>query len=157
MIIADVLVVLYIKEKKTSEINSLFDIIDFIKKISMKVIDLKIPVSEAVLKTKGEVSAYIDGLIEAFRKCSTGSTVREHLISIIDQDEKLDADCKKIIVDYFQIFGKIPKENMEDYLKMTVRLLDKILLAKKENHLRTKKITNSIVYGVSFVIIILIV
>jgi hypothetical protein len=157
VLIADVLVVLYIKELKTSEINSLFDVIDFIKKISMKVIDLKIPISEAVVKTKGEVSSYIDGIIDKFRNCSFGGTVRENLIEVINKDEKLKKKKKKIVVDYLNIFGKIPKENMEDYLKMTIDSLDKILLIKKENHIKTKKIINSIVYGVSFVLIILIV
>lgn len=157
VLIADVLVVLYIKERKASEINSLFDIIDFIKKISMKVIDLKIPIAEAVVKTKGEVSSYIDSVIDKFQKCSFGGTVRDNLIDVINNEEKLDKICKKIVVDYLNIFGKIPKENMEDYLKMTIDLLDKVLLTKKENDIKTKKITNSIVYGVSFVLIILIV
>ena len=157
VIIADVLVVWYIKDVKTSQTNSLFDLIDFIKKISIKVINLKIPIAEAVIKTKGEVSLYIDEIIEKFQKCSTNRLVRDSLIDIIKKDEKLDGDCKKIIVDYLNVFGKIPKENMEDYLEMTIHSLDKILLIKKENHNKTKKIVNSIVYGVSFVLIILII
>jgi stage III sporulation protein AB len=157
VIISDVLIVWYIRDVKTAQTDSLFDLIDFIKKISIKVIDLKIPIAEAVLKTKGEVSQYIDEIIEKFQKCRTNSLVRDSLIDIIKKDDKLDNDCKKIIVDYLNVFGKIPKENMEDYLKMTINSLDKILLIKKESHARTKKIVNSIVYGVSFVLIILII
>jgi hypothetical protein len=157
ILISDFFIVYYIRDAKTTKINSLFDFIDFIKKISIKVIDLRIPIFEAVLMTKGEISYYIDEIIAKLEACNSKSLIRSNFIDIIKKDEKLDNDCKKIIIDYFNILGKIPKENMLDYLKLTINSLDKILLIKKENHNKTKKIVNSIVYGVSFILIILII
>jgi hypothetical protein len=152
ILLADFIIIKYMSDAKIKEIQFLRDTLTFLKNLTVQTVDLKRPLYEAVMESKGAVSHEIDGIISRFIE----KRERQCLVTAYSGVNFMDSGAKKAVCEYLNVLGRVGKESAADFLKVTVDRINVILNEKHEKMGTQRKVSSAAVYSVSVFLMILI-
>lgn len=150
----DVLLLRFHSEYCQKKIQCLEEMCVFLLRLTCDVTELKIPLEEAI-ERENNIGFFAKTLYQEFHRQTKTNTVRESLLHAIKALTYLPAEAKKSLTDYLNLLGRVPKETIEEYYRVTSRNLDNLLKKEKETVFKNKKLLTGIVYSVSSLSVLL--
>lgn len=148
-----------IMDKKEISIKKIEDIIMLLNLTYVNVTELKMTLPVAVEIMKFKISPFIDNFCEKFCEYSKKYSESSPREAVLKAFFSLDADrkVKKEAEAFFQIVGTADKETVINYKNTVISACERILNERKTNFEKNKKTLGAMTFGISSVLVIMLI